>query len=117
MPGARSSYALDAEGAAAITRPARQRQGGFSPAANWDLAASLGSALIALDSALGAQPVKTLTLVLTALVALEHLGFLGLEMFAWTLPLGQTTFHTSPDFAKATQALAARPRAAAGSPP
>ena len=50
---------------------------------------------------------KTLALVLTALVALEHLGFLGLEMFAWTLPLGQTTFHTNPDFAKATAALAA----------
>ena len=50
---------------------------------------------------------KTLALVLTALVALEHLGFLGLEMFAWTLPLGQTMFHTNPDFAKATAALAA----------
>jgi putative membrane protein len=51
--------------------------------------------------------VKTLAVALTALVALEHLGFLGLEMFAWTLPLGQTMFHTNPDFAKATAALAA----------
>jgi putative membrane protein len=51
--------------------------------------------------------VKTLAVALTALVALEHLGFLGLEMFAWTLPLGQTMFHTAPDFAKATAALAA----------
>jgi putative membrane protein len=51
--------------------------------------------------------VKTLAFALAALVALEHLGFLGLEMFAWTLPLGQTMFHTSPDFAKATAALAA----------
>ena len=50
---------------------------------------------------------KTLAVALTALVALEHLGFLGLEMFAWTLPLGQTMFHTDPDFAKATAALAA----------
>jgi len=33
--------------------------------------------------------VKTIAAILTALVALEHLGFLGLEMFAWTLPLGQ----------------------------
>jgi putative membrane protein len=51
--------------------------------------------------------VKTLAVALTALVALEHLGFLGLEMFAWTLPLGQTMFHTNPDFAKASAALAA----------
>ena len=50
---------------------------------------------------------KTLAVALTALVALEHVGFLGLEMFAWTLPLGQTMFHTNPDFAKATAALAA----------
>jgi len=51
--------------------------------------------------------VKTVAAVLTALVALEHLGFLGLEMFAWTLPLGQAMFHTNPDFARATAALAA----------
>ena len=50
---------------------------------------------------------KTLAVALTALVALEHFGFLGLEMFAWTLPLGQTAFHTNPDFAKATATLAA----------
>jgi putative membrane protein len=50
---------------------------------------------------------KTVALALTALVALEHLGFLGLEMFAWTLPLGRRVFHTTPDFAKATAALAA----------
>ncbi|THD42842.1 MAG: DUF1304 domain-containing protein [Bradyrhizobium sp.] len=50
---------------------------------------------------------KTLALVLSAFVALEHLGFLGLEMFAWTTPLGQSTFHTTPDFAKATAPLAA----------
>jgi putative membrane protein len=51
--------------------------------------------------------VKTLAAVLTALVALEHLGFLGLEMFAWTLPVGQAAFHTTPEFAVATAALAA----------
>ena len=50
---------------------------------------------------------KTLAVALTALVALERLGFLGLEIFAWTLPLGQATFLTNPDFAKATAALAA----------
>jgi len=51
--------------------------------------------------------VKTLALALTALVALEHLGFLGLEMFAWTTPLGQQAFHTSAEFAASTAALAA----------
>jgi putative membrane protein len=51
--------------------------------------------------------VKTLAVALVALVALEHLGFLGLEMFAWTLPLGQAMFHTNPDFAHSTAALAA----------
>ncbi len=50
---------------------------------------------------------KILAVALTALVALEHLGFLGLEMFAWTLPLGQTMFHTTPEFAASTGALAA----------
>ena len=50
---------------------------------------------------------KTAALALTALVALEHFGFLGLEMFAWTLPLGQQAFHTTADFAASTAALAA----------
>ena len=50
---------------------------------------------------------KTLAVALAALVALEHLDFLGLKMFAGTLPLGQTMFHINPDFAKATAALAA----------
>ena len=50
---------------------------------------------------------KILAAILTALVALEHLGFLGLEMFAWTLPLGQSAFHTTPEFAASTAALAA----------
>jgi putative membrane protein len=51
--------------------------------------------------------VKTVAAILIALVALEHLGFLGLEMFAWTLPLGQQAFHTTAEFAAATKALAA----------
>ena len=50
---------------------------------------------------------KTLAVALTALVALEHLGFLGLEMFAWTLPVGQSAFHTTAEFAASTAALAA----------
>jgi putative membrane protein len=51
--------------------------------------------------------VKNLAAILTALVALEHLGILGLEMFAWTLPLGQSAFHTTAEFAASTAALAA----------
>jgi len=61
--------------------------------------------------------VKTLAVALTALVALERLGFLGLEIFAWTLPLGQATFLTNPDFAKATAALAANQGSTTASSP
>src|SRR2546422_11756952 len=42
-----------------------------------------------------------------ALVAILHFGFLVLEMFLWTRPLGLRTFGTTPDFAKASKALAA----------
>jgi putative membrane protein len=42
-----------------------------------------------------------------ALVALLHLYFLALEMFLWTRPPGLKTFGLTPEFAKATQALAA----------
>lgn len=44
---------------------------------------------------------------LTALVALEHLGFLVLEMFFWTSPFGQRTFGTTPEFAAQSAVLAA----------
>lgn len=43
----------------------------------------------------------------TALVALEHLYFLYLEMFAWTTPRVQRIFGTTPDFAQASKGLAA----------
>jgi putative membrane protein len=45
--------------------------------------------------------------VLVAVVALEHLGFLVLEMFLWTKPLGLRTFRQSEEKAKASAALAA----------
>ena len=45
--------------------------------------------------------------VLTALVALEHLWFLVLEMFLWTKPIGLKTFRLTPQFAEASKALAA----------
>jgi putative membrane protein len=45
--------------------------------------------------------------VLVLLVALSHAGFLVLEMFYWTRPLGQQVFGTTPEFAEASAVLAA----------
>ena len=45
--------------------------------------------------------------VLVAVVALEHLWFLVLEMFLWTTPLGIRTCGLTPEFAAASRALAA----------
>jgi putative membrane protein len=45
--------------------------------------------------------------VLVAVVALEHLWFLVLEMFLWTKPIGLRTFHQSAEKARASAALAA----------
>jgi putative membrane protein len=42
-----------------------------------------------------------------ALIALLHVYFLVLEMFLWDKPLGMRTFRLTPEFAKATKALAA----------
>ena len=50
---------------------------------------------------------QTLADATVALVALLHLYFLVLEMFLWTRPSGLKTFGLTPEFAKATQALAA----------
>jgi len=45
--------------------------------------------------------------VAVALVALLHLYFLILEVFCWERPLGLRTFGLTPEFAKASRALAA----------
>lgn len=45
--------------------------------------------------------------ILVALVALLHLGFLVLEMFLWTRPLGMKVFRLTPERAQATRVLAA----------
>ncbi len=42
-----------------------------------------------------------------ALVALLHLYFLVLEMFFWDKPLGSRVFGLTPEFARASKALAA----------
>lgn len=45
--------------------------------------------------------------VLVVLIAIEHLGFLVLEMFLWTRPIGRRVFRTTPEFAQQSAALAA----------
>lgn len=51
---------------------------------------------------------SSLTIILIALVALEHFYFLILEMFLWTKPKGIKTFSLkSKEFAEETKVLAA----------
>src|SRR5260370_19835264 len=44
---------------------------------------------------------------LAALVAVEHVYFLVLEMFLWKTPFGRRTFGTTPEFAESTAAMMA----------
>lgn len=50
---------------------------------------------------------KKLARVLIAVVALEHLMFLVLEMFLWTTPTGMRVFALAPEFAEQSATLAA----------
>jgi len=50
---------------------------------------------------------KTVAKFLIGFVALEHLGFLVLEMFFWTKPYGLKTFGLTAEFAAQSAALAA----------
>ena len=45
--------------------------------------------------------------LLVALVSVEHLYFLVLEMFFWDKPLGRKAFGLTPEFATASKTLAA----------
>lgn len=45
--------------------------------------------------------------LLVTLVALAHVGFLVLEMFLWTGPIGQRVFAMTPEFAEQSAVLAA----------
>ena len=45
--------------------------------------------------------------VAVALVAVEHVYILVLEMFLWTTPKGLATFNLTPEFAQASASLAA----------
>jgi putative membrane protein len=49
---------------------------------------------------------RMLAKALIVLVALEHLGFLVLEMFFWDKPLGLETFHNSAEAAHSSAVLA-----------
>ena len=45
--------------------------------------------------------------LLVALVAISHIGFLALEMYFWTRPLGLKIFRNTQEFANASAVLAA----------
>lgn len=45
--------------------------------------------------------------ILIAVVALQHIGFLVLEMFLWDKPLGMKVFRLTPERAASSKALAA----------
>ena len=50
---------------------------------------------------------QTIISILVALVAIEHLFFLVLEMFLWTMPAGRSIFGLTEQFAADSKALAA----------
>jgi len=50
---------------------------------------------------------QTALAVVVALIALEHLYILVLEMFLWNTPRGRKAFGLTPEFAAQTQVLAA----------
>jgi putative membrane protein len=50
---------------------------------------------------------ETISKILIATVALEHLYILYLEMFLWTKPTGMKAFGTNREFAESSKTLAA----------
>jgi putative membrane protein len=52
------------------------------------------------------RTVKIMASILTALVAILHLGVLVLEMFFWDHPLGRTIFSMTPEVSAASAVLA-----------
>jgi putative membrane protein len=53
------------------------------------------------------QMLRFLAILMVALVAALHYGFMALEMFYWTKPLGLKVFHLTEEIAASSQALAA----------
>src|SRR4051812_36964982 len=50
---------------------------------------------------------RIIALLLVAIVMLRHVGFMVLEMFFWSGPVGNRVFRTTPEFAAASKVLAA----------
>lgn len=50
---------------------------------------------------------RVLSTFLIVVVALLHIGFMGLEMFLWTTPEGQRIFGMTPEVSAVTAVLAA----------
>ena len=50
---------------------------------------------------------RIIALLLVAIVMLSHVGFLVLEMFLWTDPVGHDIFGTTKEYAEASKVLAA----------
>ena len=50
---------------------------------------------------------QTVVTALVVLIGVVHCYFLVLEMFLWTTPRGQRAFGLTPEFARASRALAA----------
>lgn len=50
---------------------------------------------------------QTLTMILVIFIAIEHLGFLYLEMFLWSKPAGLKIFHHKKEAAEKSKVLAA----------
>jgi putative membrane protein len=59
------------------------------------------------DLTYGDYKLALLTNILIGLIALEHVGFLILEMFLWTKPIGMKIFNLDPEFAAKSASLAA----------
>lgn len=51
--------------------------------------------------------ISLIALIFVALVALEHIYILFLEMFMWTTPRGMKAFGTTPEVAEISKSLAA----------
>jgi putative membrane protein len=50
---------------------------------------------------------RTAAILLTGLVALEHVGIMLLEMFFWDHPVGQKIFNITPEVSAVSRVLAA----------
>ena len=60
---------------------------------------------------------RIIALLLVAIVALGHVGFLVLEMFYWTDPIGQRIFETTPEVAASAVSNDTAPARCSTSPP